>query len=93
MANINKQRAGFKFGQHSLKLIKEFSRVSWLDRQYRIVLVQTEAGEFYYSLRLYKWNKKGYFHFIKQELIDIPILRKIAHEMLKAYPPGVEGWS
>lgn len=89
MQNINKQKTGFKFGLHRLTLVKEFYQTEFRDKRYKLILVQTETKEYYYSLRLYN-NKTG--RFIKQILIDIPVLRAIAGAMMSAYPPGVGGW-
>ena len=66
MEKIHKQKAGFRFGLHRLKVIKEIGQVFHLGRTYRVVFVETETRQKYLSIRLY--NNKG--KFIKQFLME-----------------------
>lgn len=93
MKNINKQETGFRFGKHRLKVLQDFGIVGFGDNVYQLVLVETEAKELYYSLRLYhRLDNRRPKHFIKQILIDIPVLRSIGNMMIKSYPPAYGGW-
>lgn len=81
---INKQQTGFKFGIHSLKVIREVATLKYAERTYKIVVVKTEQGDTYVSIRLYNQNGK----FIKQLLIEPEIAGKVGSELLAAFGEG-----
>ncbi len=78
MQNINKQQAGFKFGQHRLEVIKLCGEVAHNGRTYKLLVVKTHDGLLYNSLRLY--NGKG--KFIKQFLFEDDIAEDIGSMIL-----------
>jgi hypothetical protein len=63
---IEKQKVGFKFGQHRLTVLKKISQVDFRGRSYRLVRVKTQDELEYISIRLY--NAQG--KFIKQFLVE-----------------------
>lgn len=73
MQKINKQRTGFRFGLHRLKVLSEVGRIVYLSRTYKVVLVETEGGKRYLAIRLY--NEKG--KFIKQFLVEPEIASQV----------------
>lgn len=75
---INKQKAGFKFGKFSLKVLEHIGEVKYNNRAYRLVKVQTNNELIYFSLRLYNQNNK----FIKQFLFEPEIRNQIGKLIL-----------
>ncbi|RKY40779.1 MAG: hypothetical protein DRP81_09030 [Candidatus Omnitrophota bacterium] len=73
MQGIHKQKTGFRFGLHRLKVLSEVGRIVYLSRTYRVVLVETEAGQKYVAIRLYNASGK----FIKQFLVEPEIAPKV----------------
>lgn len=80
MKNIEKQKAGFKFGQHRLKVLEELGAVEHKGRKYKLVRVQTHDGLEYLSWRLY--NERG--RFIKQLLFEPCLAGEISEVTAKA---------
>lgn len=79
---IEKQAAGFKYGKHGLAVREIIGTVKHNGRSYGLYYVETEAGQFYYSFRLY--NSNG--HFIKQFLFErevIPGLMNLLYQALE----------
>lgn len=66
MKGINKQQAGFKFGQHRLEVIHQIAHYPYNGRMYELLRVRTSDNLEYISLRLY--NNTG--RFIKQMLVE-----------------------
>lgn len=79
MEGISKQQTGFKFGKYRLQLLETIGETSYNGRTYRLVLIQTNEGYRYFSLRLY--NGKG--KFIKQFLFEPDVAPAIA-QMIRA---------
>jgi len=73
MQGIHKQKTGFRFGLHRLKVLSEVGRIVYLSRTYRVVFVETETGKRYLAIRLY--NEKG--KFIKQFLVEPEIASQV----------------
>jgi len=73
MQKINKQKTGFRFGLHRLKVLSEVGRIVYLSRTYRVVLVETETGQKYVAIRLYNASGK----FIKQFLVEPEIASQV----------------
>lgn len=67
---VEKQTTGFKFGKYSLTVLHTFGEVYYNGRTYRLLMVQTQEGLKYYSVRLYNAHK----HFIKQFLFEPELL-------------------
>jgi hypothetical protein len=78
--NIEKQKAGFKFGRHRLKVLDELGKVAHGGRKYQHVRVQTHDGLEYLSWRLY--NERG--RFIKQLLFEPCLAGRISEVTAKA---------
>ena len=83
---VDKRETGFKFGKHELTALEAMGEVKHNGRTYRLVRVQTEAGEEYLAWRLY--NKDG--RFIKQFLMEPEVCGKAAVLMNLAYDTVME---
>ena len=69
MATVEKQQAGFKFGNSRTEVLKVASQVRYNGRLYKLVRLKIASGEEYYAWRLY--NAQG--RFIKQFMFE-PVL-------------------
>lgn len=67
---MDKQATGFRFGRHRLRAGRTLGAIQHRGRSYRMVEVETDAGQPSLSLRLY--NDRG--KFLKQLLFE-PELR------------------
>lgn len=74
MEGINKQKTGFKFGTHRLKVLRAIGGATVNGRTYKMVEVETNDGLVYGSLRLYNSSGK----FIKQMLFEPSISKELA---------------
>ena len=79
MKGIEKQLAGFKFGQHRLQVLEQIEIYPYNGRTYKLLRVRTQDGLEYISLRLY--NNSG--KFIKQLLV--PLLIKLNTNTIRLY--------
>ncbi len=71
--DVDKQKAGFRFGKYSLTVLETLGEVKFSGRSYRAVTVLTNDGKRYVSLRLYNGNGR----FIKQLLMEPEIVGSI----------------
>jgi len=85
MKGINKQKAGFKFGTKTTKLIRSCGQLVHNGRAYKLVLVEAD-GLPYYSLRLYNGQGK----FIKQFMFELAVLSPLINLFMSAEAHAID---
>jgi len=83
---IEKQTAGFKYGRYATTVIRTCGEIEVDGRKYKLIFLRTNAGQHYYSLRLY--NPDG--HFIKQMLFEPSALQPLIFLFISEAKKGGE---
>jgi hypothetical protein len=81
MKDNNNHRNGFRYGTHTLEVLREYAALSYNGGTYKIVLVKTDEDQKYISIKLF--NKDG--SFVRQFLMEPEIAGKIGNELCSLY--------
>jgi hypothetical protein len=81
MKDNNNHRNGFRYGTHTLEVLREYAALSYNGGTYKIVLVKTDEEQQYISIKLF--NKDG--SFVRQFLMEPEIAGKIGNELCSLY--------
>jgi hypothetical protein len=81
MKDNNNHRNGFRYGTHTLEVLREYAALSYNGGTYKIVLVKTDEDQQYISIKLF--NKDG--SFVRQFLMEPEIAGKIGNELCSLY--------
>jgi hypothetical protein len=81
MKDNNNHRNGFRYGTHTLEVLREYAALSYNGGTYKIVLVKTDEEQQYISIKLF--NKDG--SFVRQFLMEPEIAGKVGNELCSLY--------
>jgi hypothetical protein len=81
MKDNNNHRNGFRYGTHTLEVLREYAALSYNGGTYKIVLVKTDEDQQYISIKLF--NKDG--SFVRQFLMEPEIAGKVGNELCSLY--------